>query len=194
MWLLVGLGNPGERYRTTRHNLGWDTLERVAQLWGFSSGQNRFAGRCGDGRLGDYRVVWLIPETFMNLSGRSVGEAARYYKIPPEQIVVFHDDLDLALGKVRIKTGGGNGGHNGLKSIQEHLSTPGFVRIRLGLGRPAAGQDAANYVLSPFTLRERELLDPLLDGLAKEMPAVLAGNIADVLNRLSLFSTGKESS
>ncbi|MBF0609666.1 MAG: aminoacyl-tRNA hydrolase [Magnetococcales bacterium] len=193
MWLLVGLGNPGERYRTTRHNLGWHAMERVIQQWGLSSGQNRFAGRYGDGTIGHERVLWLMPETYMNLSGRSVAEAARFYKIPPEQILVFHDDLDLAPGRVRIKTGGGNGGHNGLKSMQEMMGTANFVRVRLGIGRPTAGGDPASYVLSPFTATEREVLDPLLDALAKEMPAILAADIANVLNRLSIFAVRKES-
>lgn len=192
MWLLVGLGNPGERYRTTRHNLGRDALELVCQRWRLSGGQGRFAGRFGDGHVGEQRVAWLMPETFMNLSGRSVGEAARFYKIPPERIAVFHDDLDLAMTKVRIKVGGGNGGHNGLKSLQEHLSTPDFLRIRLGIGRPATGQDPASYVLSPFSGKERELLEPVLDALAKEVPAILLGDIPNALNRLSQFSAKKE--
>ncbi|MBF0369276.1 MAG: aminoacyl-tRNA hydrolase [Magnetococcales bacterium] len=192
MNLLVGLGNPGERYRGTRHNLGWDVLQEVTRAYGLSAGSNRFQGLFGSGRVGDHRVYWLFPETYMNLAGQAVGEAARYFKIEPDQVVVFHDDLDLACGVVRMKVGGGNGGHNGLKSIQQHLGTPAFVRIRLGIGRPPPVMDPAQFVLSHWTQEEQTLLTPPLTDLPKAMPHVLAGNLPGAMNQLYNPPTGKK--
>lgn len=185
MWLLVGLGNPGERYRRTRHNLGRDAVVTLAKSLGLPPEGARFKGHVGSGRVGDRRVIWLLPGTYMNLSGESVSEAVRFYKLPLDRVVVFHDDLDLDLARIKIKQGGGNAGHNGLKSMQQLLGSPDFVRVRLGIGKPAAGQDPAAFVLAPFPASERALVDPVLDALPNLLSSILDGDYAGVLNRLA---------
>lgn len=184
MNLLVGLGNPGIRYRGSRHNLGWDAIEKLVAEFGLSAGVSRFKGQFGDGRIANHKVAWLCPETFMNVSGESVGAAVRFFKLEPEQIIVFHDDLDLVPGRVRMKQGGGNGGHNGLKSIQQILGSADFYRVRLGIGRPPGRMDPASFVLSSFSSEERELISPLLDGLPAVMDPLLNGDLVTAMNRL----------
>ncbi|MBF0626814.1 MAG: aminoacyl-tRNA hydrolase [Magnetococcales bacterium] len=185
MKLLVGLGNPGEQYARTRHNLGQDLLAEVVRRLALPSGNKRFQGLFGDGRIDGERVFWLIPETYMNLSGESVGAAVRYFRLQPADVIVLHDDVDLALGKVRMKIGGGNGGHNGLKSIQQILGTPDFVRIRLGVGRPPPGIDTARFVLAGFTPEEHLIRNRLLEQLPKVMPRILQGDLGGAMNQLS---------
>ncbi|MBF0095840.1 MAG: aminoacyl-tRNA hydrolase [Magnetococcales bacterium] len=184
MALLVGLGNPGEKYQDTRHNLGWMAVERLAQELSLAASGRRFEGRFGEGRYQGVRLWWLLPETYMNLSGNAVGAAARFYKLPPAQVIVFHDDLDLEAGRVRIKRGGGHGGHNGLRSIQQVLGSPDFVRVRLGIGRPAAGVDPAHYVLSPFHSAERTALTAVLDRLPQALLFILKGDLPGAMNSL----------
>ncbi|MBF0447775.1 MAG: aminoacyl-tRNA hydrolase [Magnetococcales bacterium] len=184
MHLLVGLGNPGERYRGTRHNLGWEAMALLARVFGFSSGVFRFKGQFGDGRIGAKKVLWLCPDTYMNLSGESVGAAVQFFKLEPEQVIVFHDDLDLIPGRVRIKIGGGNGGHNGLKSIQQLIGSADFIRVRLGIGRPPGHMDTAKFVLAPFNQDERDLILPRLEGLPNALPALLEGDLPGAMNRL----------
>ena len=184
MKLMVGLGNPGAQYRDTRHNLGWDALAAIVHHYQLSPGVSRFQGRFGDGRVGEVRVAWLCPETYMNLSGQSVAAAVRFFKLEPPQVVVFHDDLDLAPGRVRMKRGGGNGGHNGLKSIQQNLGSAAFVRIRLGIGRPPPGFDTARFVLSPPPGTERDRISPVLEALPGVLPRILADDLGGALNQL----------
>ncbi|MBF0124014.1 MAG: aminoacyl-tRNA hydrolase [Magnetococcales bacterium] len=185
MLVLVGLGNPGARYQTTRHNAGWLLLEAVCRHYQMSVGVGRFQGRFGEGRVGSERLLWLLPETFMNLAGRSVAELTRFYKITPEAVIVFHDDLDLAPGRVKIKVGGGNGGHNGLKSIQQELGSAGFVRVRIGIGRPPPEADAADFVLQSFTAAERLWLEQLQALFPVLMPRLLQGDYSGVMNEIS---------
>jgi PTH1 family peptidyl-tRNA hydrolase len=149
--LVVGLGNPGARYRDTRHNLGRRAVELIADELG-GSWRSRWNGRVSELRDGDERLALLVPETFMNESGRSVAPALRFYKLPPERLVVVHDELDLELGDVRAKEGGGLAGHNGLRSLAEALGTQDFLRVRIGIGRPERGdrRPVADWVLQPF--------------------------------------------
>ena len=149
--LVVGLGNPGPRYRDTRHNLGRRAVELIADELG-GSWRSRWNGRVSELRDSDERLGLLVPETFMNESGRSVGPALRFYKLPPERLVVVHDELDLELGDVRAKQGGGLAGHNGLRSLAEALGTQDFLRVRIGIGRPERGdrRPVADWVLQPF--------------------------------------------
>ena len=184
MILLVGLGNPGDRYQGSRHNLGFDAIDLLIRECGLSVGAQRFKGFFGTGRIGIQKVGWLKPETFMNLSGESVGAAARFFKLEPEQVIVFHDDLDLVSGRVRMKKGGGNGGHNGLKSIQQIIGSPDFIRVRLGIGRPPGRMDTTSFVLSRFKKEERELIDPRLEGLPNALPALLDGDLPGAMNQL----------
>ena len=149
--LVVGLGNPGARYRDTRHNLGRRAVELIADELG-GSWRSRWNGRVSEPRDSDERLGLLVPETFMNESGRSVAPARRFYKLPPERLVVVHDELDLELGDVRAKQGGGLAGHNGLRSLAEALGTQDFLRVRIGIGRPERGdrRPVADWVLQPF--------------------------------------------
>lgn len=192
MHLLVGLGNPGEQYRHTRHNLGWDALASLLRQHHCSVATRRFKGEFGDGRIGEHRILWLMPLTYMNLSGEAVGPAARFYKIEPERVVVLHDDMDLPLGRVRIKIGGGNAGHNGLKSIQNWLGTADFVRIRLGIGRPPGAMDPARFVLQPFTADETKVVEATLAGVEKAMPLVLEGDLPGAMNRFTVATQAVE--
>lgn len=149
--LVVGLGNPGARYRDTRHNLGRRAVELIGDELG-GSWRSRWNGRVSELRDGDERLALLVPETFMNESGLSVAPALRFYKLPPERLVVVHDELDLELGDVRAKQGGGLAGHNGLRSLAEAIGTQDFLRVRIGIGRPERGdrRPVADWVLQPF--------------------------------------------
>ena len=149
--LVAGLGNPGREYERTRHNVGWMVADELARRHG-SSFRSKFSGRVAEVRAGEKRLAVLKPETYMNESGRSVGAAARFFKVPPEQILLVHDDVDLAEGRLQVRRGGGLAGHNGLRSIAQHLGTDDFLRLRIGVGRPERGdrRPVADYVLSPF--------------------------------------------
>jgi peptidyl-tRNA hydrolase, PTH1 family len=149
--LVAGLGNPGREYERTRHNVGWLVADELARRHG-GSFRGKFSGRVGEVRVDDRRLGLLKPETYMNESGRSVGAAARFYKVPPGQTVVVHDDVDLEEGRLQARLGGGLAGHNGLRSIAQHLGTNDFLRLRIGVGRPERGdpRPVADYVLSPF--------------------------------------------
>lgn len=185
MKLLVGLGNPGARYARTRHNIGFMALDRIAEAHGFSPWRRKHQGEVAEGRLGDVRALLLKPQTFMNLSGQSVGEAARFLKIEPAEIVVFHDEIDLAPGKCRVKHGGGHAGHNGLRSIHQHLG-PDYARVRLGVGHPGRKEEVANYVLHDFAKAEEGWLDDVLRGCADGAPALAAGDDAGFMNAVAL--------
>lgn len=171
--LVVGLGNPGAEYEDNRHNLGFWFIDRLAQDLKISlAPQGKFFGHVG--RLGD---LWLLkPTTFMNRSGQAVVALARFYKIMPDEILVVHDELDLQPGVIRLKQGGGNGGHNGLKDIQAHLTTPDFWRLRLGIGHPGERNEVVNYVLKAPRREERELIDPAIDRCLLAWPKLGAGD------------------
>ena len=182
--ILVGLGNPGKQYERTRHNLGWMTLHRIVSNHPLRSSGRRFEGQFGEGRIDGYRVWWLFPETYMNIAGRSVRAATHFFKLDPENVIVFHDDLDLEVGRIRIKRGGGNGGHNGLKSIQQALGTADFVRVRLGIGRPPPGVDPAHFVLAPFNVQEQNQVVVSMERLCKVLPEILKGDLSGAMNGL----------
>ena len=171
--LIVGLGNPGSEYEDNRHNLGFWFVDRLAsQLKVTLSPQGKFFGRVG--RLDD---LWLLqPTTFMNRSGQAVVALARFYKILPDEILVVHDELDLQPGSIRLKLGGGNGGHNGLKDIQAHLTVPDFWRLRLGIGHPGERNEVVNYVLKAPRKEEQELIDHALDRCLNAWPKLATGD------------------
>ncbi|NBC88025.1 MAG: aminoacyl-tRNA hydrolase, partial [Alphaproteobacteria bacterium] len=158
MRLFVGLGNPGRQYAMNRHNIGFMAVERIAAEHGFPPFRAKFQGQVSEGRLGGAKVLILKPETYVNRSGQAVGEAARFYKLAPEDIVVFHDELDLSPGKVRVKQGGGHAGHNGLRSLHAHLGD-GYGRVRLGIGHPGHKDRVTSYVLSDFAKADQDWLD-----------------------------------
>ncbi|MGB2873882.1 MAG: aminoacyl-tRNA hydrolase [Gaiellaceae bacterium] len=153
--LVAGLGNPGREYERTRHNVGWLVLDELARRHG-GSWRSKFSGSLAQVRLGEQRLALLKPETYMNESGRSVGAAARFFKVPPESLLVVHDDVDLEPGRLQARRGGGLAGHNGLRSLAEHLRTQEFLRLRIGVGRPGRGdpRSVSDWVLSPFGAEE----------------------------------------
>lgn len=175
MKLIVGLGNPGTKYAENRHNIGFMAVDRIAADYSFSPWKSRFQGLVSDGRLGQGRVTLLKPQTFMNLSGQSVGEAMRYLKLTPAEVIVLHDELDLAPGKCRLKQGGGHAGHNGLRSIHQHIG-PDYARVRLGIGHPGHKDRVAAYVLSDFAKSDRDWLDDLLRGVSDGAAALADGS------------------
>ena len=184
MKLFVGLGNPGAKYAGNRHNIGFMALDAIAAAHGFAPWRSKFQGQVSEGRLGGTRVVLLKPETFMNLSGQSVGEAMRFFKIDPPDVVVFHDELDLAPGKLRLKQGGGHAGHNGLRSIHWHIGED-YARVRLGIGHPGHKDRVAGYVLSDFAVADQAWLDDMMRGIAEGAPMLAAGEGPKFLNAVA---------
>ena len=169
MKLFVGLGNPGAQYALNRHNVGFMALDSIAATHDFPTWRKRFQGWCCEGKLGGEKVVLLKPGTFMNESGQSAQEAVRFYKLELDDVIVFHDELDLAPGKVRLKIGGGVAGHNGLKSMSSHLGND-YVRVRLGIGHPGRKDQVVHYVLQNFPKADHAWLEPLLGAIASEAP------------------------
>lgn len=180
MKLFVGLGNPGAKYARHRHNVGFMAVERIAERHGFGPWRRRFQGLAADGELGGTKVLLLRPDTYMNESGRAVGEAARFLKVATGDIVVFHDELDLLPGKLKVKTGGGNAGHNGLRSITAHLDNE-YARVRIGIGHPGAKELVQAWVLHDFARADEAWLDPLLTAIADAAPLLAADDAARFL-------------
>lgn len=185
MKLIVGLGNPGAKYARNRHNIGFMAVEQIAAYHGFSPWKGKFNGSISEGRFGSNRIVLLRPETFMNKSGDSVIAACQFYKIDPEDVIVIHDELDLAPGKVKFKMGGGHAGHNGLRSIHSHLG-PDYGRVRLGIGHPGHKDRVAGYVLNDFAKSEATWLDDVLRGISDGAEHLAAGDSAKFMNAVSL--------
>lgn len=185
MWLLVGLGNPGDKYKNNRHNIGFMVLDAIAQEYGLPPWRAKFQSEMAEGRIGEHKVLLLKPQTYMNESGQAIGKASKFYKVDPKRIVIFHDELDLQPGKVRMKTGGGAAGHNGLKSAQAHLGTPDFVRIRLGIGHPGDKDAVSGYVLSDFAKSEQGWLERMIPSAAQHISLLLDGRGDDYMTRIS---------
>ncbi|KPN63645.1 Peptidyl-tRNA hydrolase [Aliiroseovarius sp. xm-m-379] len=185
MRLFVGLGNPGPKYAGNRHNIGFMALDQIASDHGFSPWRAKFQGQLCEGKLGSEKVILLKPETFMNLSGQSVGEAMRFYKLSPADVVVFHDELDLAPGKCRVKTGGGHAGHNGLRSIHQHIGAE-YDRVRMGIGHPGHKDAVSRYVLNDFAKADQGWLDDVLRGCADGAPDLARGDSGKFMNAIGL--------
>jgi PTH1 family peptidyl-tRNA hydrolase len=190
MRLLVGLGNPGSRYAGNRHNIGFMALEAIAKRHGIGPWRRRFQGVAADGPIGGERALLLLPGTFMNESGRAVAEAARFNKLPPADITVFHDEIELPPGKVRVKVGGGNAGHNGLRSITEHIGND-YRRVRIGVGHPGAKELVHNYVLGDFAKSERPWVEALIDILADNADLIVRGEDSSFQNKVHLAMVAK---
>jgi PTH1 family peptidyl-tRNA hydrolase len=184
MQLWVGLGNPGAKYAGNRHNVGFMALDRIAEDQG-AGWRSKFQGELAEARFGSARIWLLKPGTFMNLSGQSVGEAMRFHKLGPEDVTVFHDELDLAPGRVRLKRGGGHAGHNGLRSIHQHVG-PDYARVRLGIGHPGHKDRVSGYVLSDFAKAEGAMLDDLLRGIVDGAGRLAEGDGPGFLNAIAL--------
>ncbi|KIN73570.1 aminoacyl-tRNA hydrolase [Sulfitobacter guttiformis] len=185
MKLIVGLGNPGAKYARNRHNIGFMAVEQIAADHDFAPWKGKFQGSLAEGRFGSTRAVLLRPETFMNKSGDSLVAAMRFYKIEPQDVIVFHDELDLAPGKVKFKMGGGHAGHNGLRSIHSHLGAD-YGRVRLGIGHPGHKDRVAGYVLSDFAKSEADWLDDVLRGISDGAAHLAAGDPAKFMNAVAL--------
>ncbi len=173
MQLIVGLGNPGVQYLRTRHNIGFMIVDEFASRHGWSIHRGRFKGMMAKVEWAGESCLLLKPETYMNLSGEAVGEAARYYKIPPKNITVVHDDVDLEFGRLQVKRGGSVAGHKGLRSIAQHLPETSFVRLRAGVGRPRFGEEIPHYVLNGFYPDEQETLEGYIERGAKALELIL---------------------
>lgn len=185
MQLFVGLGNPGAKYAGNRHNIGFMAVDRIAGDHGFSPWRSKFQGQICEGRLGSEKVVLLKPETFMNLSGQSVGEAMRFFKLTVDDITVLHDELDLAPGKCRVKQGGGHAGHNGLRSVHSHVG-PDYARVRLGIGHPGHKDAVAGYVLRDFAKADQDWLDDVLRGVSDGARHLAEGDAGKFMNAVAL--------
>jgi PTH1 family peptidyl-tRNA hydrolase len=185
MQLWVGLGNPGPQYALHRHNVGFMALDTIAEVHGFDPVQKKFQGWVQDGRIGTQRIILLKPATFMNESGRAVSEALRFYKLGPEALTVFHDELDLAPFRVKVKQGGGHAGHNGLRSIDQHIG-PDFRRVRLGIGHPGHKDRVTGYVLGNFAKAEQDDLITMLGAVAGEAGWLASGDEVRFMNDVAL--------
>lgn len=185
MRVLVGLGNPGGSYARNRHNVGFMALEAIHRRHGFGPWRRKFHAEIADGTLGGARVTLMKPMTYMNESGRAVGEASRFFKLAPADILVVHDEVDLPPGKVRLKTGGGSGGHNGLRSLTAHLGD-GYRRLRIGVGHPGRKEAVAGYVLNDFAKADAAWLEPLLDAIAEHAPLLAEGKESTFANKVHL--------
>lgn len=193
MKLFVGLGNPGSKYSGNRHNIGFMALDRIAEDHGFGPWRSKFQAEVCEGRLGTDKILLLKPQTFMNRSGQSVGEAMRFYKLESVDVTVFHDELDLAPGKVRVKAGGGHAGHNGLRSIHEHIS-PAYDRVRLGIGHPGRKEMVSAYVLSDFAKADANWLDDVLRGVSDGAQYLAEGESGKFMNAVALRTVPARSS
>jgi PTH1 family peptidyl-tRNA hydrolase len=193
--LIVGLGNPGGKYAGHRHNVGFMAVDRLVDAHGFGVWRERFNGLLAEGRIGSSQALLLKPTTMMNQSGQSVGAAMRYHKIEPSDLIVLHDELDVAAGKVKVKTGGGHAGHNGLRSIDQHIG-PDYVRVRIGIGHPGDKRLVSHHVLSDFSKADRDWLEPLLDAVAACFPVLAEGDQArfatDLARRLEPPAEGAD--
>ncbi|WP_137932460.1 aminoacyl-tRNA hydrolase [Mesorhizobium comanense] len=190
MLVFAGLGNPGAKYAENRHNVGFMAADAIARRHSFSPWSKKFQGLICEGMLGGEKVILIKPQTFMNLSGQSVGEALRFYKLESSALTVFYDEIDLAEGKLRIKTGGGAGGHNGIRSIDGHVGNT-YRRVRIGVGHPGVKEMVQHHVLGDFAKADREWLDPLLDAIADNAAMIVKGDESGFMNKAALALQGK---
>lgn len=189
MKLLIGLGNPGAKHARNRHNAGFAAIDAIASAHGFLSWRRKFQGHICEGRLGGEKCLLLKPATYMNESGRAANQAIRFYKVALGDVIVLHDEIDLAPGKLRVKTGGGVAGHNGLKSLTRHIGND-YVRVRIGIGHPGNKGQVHAHVLKDFSRSDQTWLDPLLAGIADAAPLLAQGDAANFMNRVSLARAG----
>lgn len=185
MRMIVGLGNPGTKHARQRHNIGFMAVDAIFRRHSFSPMRKKFKAEIADGEISGEKVILVKPQTFMNLSGEAVGEAMRFYKIKPTHISVFYDELDLAAGKVRIKTGGGHGGHNGIKSLDAHCGKD-YKRIRLGIDHPGHKERVTGHVLGDFSKEDYKWVDPLLNAIGDNIDMLIEGKDSSFMNKLAL--------
>ena len=185
-FLLAGLGNPGSRYDKTRHNAGFWFLERVAHKYALTFRKEaKFFGQFAKGPIEGAQQLLLMPETFMNRSGQSVAAATKFYKLPPQDVLVIHDELDLPPGQMKLKTGGGHGGHNGLRDIHSHFGNPNYHRLRIGVGHPGNAKQVADYVLKAPGADDRAAIDRAIDVAVDALPLILNGQFSLATNQIN---------
>ncbi|WP_269930635.1 aminoacyl-tRNA hydrolase [Aminobacter sp. HY435] len=185
MLLFAGLGNPGTQYQNNRHNVGYMAADAIARRHSFSPWTKKFKALIAEGTIAGEKIILIKPQTFMNLSGQSVGEAMRFYKLAPSDLSVFYDELDLAAGKVRVKIGGGAGGHNGIRSIDQHIPKD-YRRVRIGIGHPGVKEMVHGHVLGDFAKADKEWLEPLLETIADNADLVARGDDAGFMNKVTV--------
>ncbi|PAP95357.1 aminoacyl-tRNA hydrolase [Mesorhizobium wenxiniae] len=185
MLLFAGLGNPGAKYANNRHNVGFMAADAIARRHSFSPWSKKFQGLIAEGALAGEKIILIKPQTFMNNSGQSIGEALRFYKLTPSALTVFYDEIDLADGKVRVKTGGGAGGHNGIRSIDGHVGNA-YRRVRIGVGHPGVKEFVQHHVLGDFAKADREWVEPLLDAIGDHADLIVRGDEAGFMNKVSV--------
>ncbi len=190
MQIFAGLGNPGSQYAGNRHNIGFMAVDAIQRRHAFSPWSKKFKALVSEGEIAGERVLLIKPQTYMNLSGEAVGEAMRFYKLEPKDIVAIYDELDLIQGKARIKTGGGHGGHNGIKSLDAHCGRE-YRRLRLGIGHPGSKEQVHNHVLGDFSKNDRIWLEPLIEAIADNADMLVKGEDSQLLNKLTLATGGK---
>ncbi len=183
--IIIGLGNPGSKYAGNRHNVGFMALDVIADKYGFKKEVTKFGGLLAEGSIDDKKCYLFKPQSFMNLSGEPAIRLVQFYKIPTANITVFHDELDLPHAKIRVKRGGGNGGHNGLKSLDAHLGLD-YQRVRIGIGHPGDKDRVSDYVLSDFSKDEEKSTHALLKEIASHLPLLLQGDDAGFMSKLAL--------
>mgnify|MGYP001206060005 CR=1 FL=1 len=184
MWLIVGLGNPGRRYATTRHNVGFSVVETLAQRWSIPAEGKQLGSLVGSGRIGTEKALLVRPQSFMNRSGHPVQSLLGYFKLDTERLLVVHDDLDLPLGSVRLKSGGGHGGHNGLRDISK-CADAHYARVRVGIGRPPEGRDVSDYVLGKWAPSEASEVDQMVGLAADAVENVLQSGLSTAMNHFN---------
>lgn len=183
MWLLVGLGNPGKEYEETRHNIGFKAVDEIIHRFSFSDAQKKFHGDLHTGTINGEKVLALKPQTYMNRSGVSVSEAVNFYKIPLDHVIIFQDELDLPIGKVRIKKGGGAGGHNGIKDIDARIGKD-YLRVRIGIDHPGHAHQVSGYVLKPFSKEDKEKAEEIIWRIGQQAETLLTGDTSLFMSRV----------
>lgn len=187
MLLIVGLGNPGKKYQSTRHNVGFMAVDEIAEKYEFSDYQKKFQGLFAQGEVNGANAIILKPQTYMNKSGSSVAEAAGFYKIPPENVIVLYDEIDLIPGKVRVKQGGGSGGHNGIRSMDAHIGN-NYWRVRVGVGHPGDKDMVTDYVLGKFTSQDKKVINNVIEAMAQALPLLADGAYEKFMTKVALLA------
>lgn len=190
MYLVVGLGNPGREYEGTRHNVGFEVVNNISEKLNFNISKIKFKGLVGESIIGGEKCIFLKPSTYMNLSGESVREAADFYKVPAENIIIIYDDVSIELGRIRIRPSGSDGGHNGMKSIIYHLNNDSFPRVRVGIGNP--NYDIISYVLGRFMPEEKECISKAIIKASDAVLEIIENGIQSAMNKYNCFNASQE--
>ncbi len=192
MILVVGLGNPGKEYTQTKHNVGFLVLDELGKKVGIEIGKEKFQSLCGEGFFDDKKLLLQKPQTYMNRSGDAVQSASNFYKIAPENIIVVHDEMDISLGRIMIKPGGGSAGNNGIKSIIANLGTQDFIRVRIGIGKPNTKDEGANHVLSEFSKSEGEIMEDSIITATDAVLEIINNGLQSAMNKYNIKSGNNE--